>query len=92
MRHKLSRRAEADLQEIYGYTLRAFGPRQAEKYLKDLSRTFELIAEYPQSGPLYEGKTRQFLHGSHIILYRVHDEGILIGRIFHGAQRRPPAS
>ena len=86
MGHRLSQLAEADLRDIYRYTLHAFGSRQAERYLRELSRTFELIADFPQSGRNYEGETRQFLHGRHIILYRVIGSEVLIGRIFHGSR------
>jgi len=90
MPHRLSVRAEADLKDIYRYTLHAFGPRQAERHVRELARTFELIAEYPQSGRVYEGETRHFLHGSHIILYRLVEDGVLIGRVFHGARGETP--
>ncbi|WP_367272007.1 type II toxin-antitoxin system RelE/ParE family toxin [Mesorhizobium sp.] len=49
---------------------------------------FELLGDYPSLGRLYEGRTHQFVHGKHIILYRMGSEEIIIGRIFHGAQRR----
>ncbi|MBZ9888216.1 type II toxin-antitoxin system RelE/ParE family toxin [Mesorhizobium sp. BR1-1-3] len=49
---------------------------------------FELLGDYPSMGRLYEGRTHQFVHGKHIILYRMGLEEVVIGRIFHGAQRR----
>lgn len=49
---------------------------------------FELIGDNPRIGRLYDGRTHQFVHGRHIILYRVMPDFVVIGRIFHGAQRR----
>ncbi|MFG1342501.1 type II toxin-antitoxin system RelE/ParE family toxin [Xanthobacter autotrophicus] len=88
MRPKLTQRAERDLKDIYRYTAGMFGHRQAESYLRELDAVFELIGDYPAIGRLYEGKTHQFVHGRHIILYRVIDAAVVIGRIFHGAQSR----
>uniref|UniRef100_UPI0035A837D9 type II toxin-antitoxin system RelE/ParE family toxin n=1 Tax=Mesorhizobium sp. LHD-90 TaxID=3071414 RepID=UPI0035A837D9 len=60
--------------------------QQAEKYLFELDAVFQLIAQFPNMGRQYHGETRQFVHGSHIILYRRTRDGITVGRVFHGAQ------
>ena len=91
MRHRITQRAERDLLDIYRYTVETFGPNQADKYLRELEAVFELIAEYPRVGRTYEGETRQFVHGKHIILYRIGQTEVVVGRIFHGAQARPKA-
>ncbi|MEQ1953656.1 type II toxin-antitoxin system RelE/ParE family toxin [Mesorhizobium sp. CN2-181] len=88
MRHRITARAERDLKDIYRYTVEAFGDKQAEKYLRELDAVFELLGDYPNMGRVYEGRTHQFVHGKHIILYRIGATEIVIGRIFHGAQRR----
>lgn len=88
MRHRITARAERDLKDIYRYTALTFGPDQAEKYLRELDVVFELIGDYPDIGRIYDGRTHQFVHGRHIILYRVMTDTVVIGRIFHGAQRR----
>lgn len=88
MRHRITQRAERDLKEIYSYTIRAFGALQAEKYLRELNAVFELIGQHPHMGRSYQGQTRSFVHGRHIILYRISVEEVVIGRIFHGAQAR----
>ena len=88
MRHRITARAERDLKDIDRYTVDMFGPKQAEKYLRELDAVFELLGDYPNMGRTYEGRTRHFVHGSHIILYRIGADEIVIGRIFHGAQRR----
>ena len=91
MRPRLTDRAERDLKDIYRYTAGMFGHRQAESYLRELDAVFDLIGDYPGIGRVYEGRTHQFVHGRHIILYRVIDDGVVIGRIFHGAQSRSGA-
>lgn len=88
MRHRLTQRAERDLQDIYQYTVDQFGERQAEKYLRELDGVFGLLAGFPNAGRVYAGPTHQFVHGKHIILYRVVGDYLVIGRIFHGAQSR----
>lgn len=87
MRHRLTQRAESDLADIYRYTVRNFGARQAETYLRELDAVFALIADHPEIGRVYAGRTRHFVHGKHFILYRVLDEIVVIGRIFHSARR-----
>jgi toxin ParE1/3/4 len=87
MKHRISQRAERDLKDIYVYTRQQFGQSQAEKYLRELDAVFGLLSEHPDMGRLYDGRTHQFVHGKHIILYRSSSNGIIIGRIFHGAQR-----
>jgi len=88
MRHRLTQRAERDLKDIYLYTFQTFGDRQADKYLRELDAVFALIGSNPRMGQVYEGRTHQFVHGKHIILYRITGDHVVIGRIFHGAQKR----
>lgn len=88
MRHRITARAERDLKDIYRHTVLTFGPTQAEKYLRELDAVFEILGHYPKMGRVYEGSTHQFVHGRHIILYRIGANEIIVGRIFHGAERR----
>jgi toxin ParE1/3/4 len=86
--YKISRRAERDLADIYRFTLVAFGPQQAERYLVELGSIFELLNDQPGMGRPYDAATRQFVHGSHVIFYRSTAAGILVGRILHGSRSR----
>lgn len=88
MIYKKTLRAERDLKDIYHYTFRNFGETQANKYLLELDAVFELLAGYPNIGRAYKGRTFQFVHGKHIILYRREGEDVVIGRIVHVARRR----
>ena len=85
--YRLSRRAEVDLQDIYRYTVEAFGRPQAQKYLFELDSVFELLGDHPNIGRGYEVGTHQFVHGSHIIIYRIETDHVLIVRIAHARQR-----
>ena len=60
----------------------------ADKYLRELDAVFALIGGNPRMGLTYEGRTHQFVHGKHIILYRIARDNVVIGRVFHGAQKR----
>ena len=86
MRHEISRAAEADLKDIFRYTVDAFGPRQAERYLRDLGAVFEMLGDFPELGRTYEAGSRSFIHGSHIVIYRVEADIVHIGRVLHGAR------
>ena len=90
MTHKVTQRAERDLRDIYRYTAETFGSAQAQKYLLELDAVFALLNQFPDMGRSYDGTTHQFVHGKHIILYRTLSNSIVIGRIFHGAQRHLP--
>lgn len=88
MSHRKSAQAARDLKLIYKYTYLNFGELQAEKYLYELDAVFVLIGDQPGMGRPFLGQTRQFVHGKHIIVYRLETGQVVIGRIFHGAQRR----
>ncbi|MCQ4190473.1 type II toxin-antitoxin system RelE/ParE family toxin [Methylocystis suflitae] len=47
---RLSRRAHADLLDIYAFTEAKFGSYQAEAYHSGLARTFGLLADFPAIG------------------------------------------
>jgi toxin ParE1/3/4 len=87
MPHSLSRRAEADLRDIYRYTALTFGARQAQRYLSELSSVFDMLAVYPEAGRKVAEHTRQFIHGRHIIFYRQDQDGVVVGRVLHGARQ-----
>jgi len=86
MRHEITRAAEADLRDIHQHTFEMFGPKQAERYLRDLGAVFEMLGEFPEMGRPFEGESRSFIHGSRIVLYRIKGDVVLIGRILHGAR------
>ena len=86
-RYVLSPRAEADLDEIWDFTVRTRGEKQAEDYIRLLVGAIETVAENPRRGrPCDEVRKgyRRYLAGSHIIFFRKIKFGIDVIRILHG--------
>lgn len=79
--YRLTRTADARLSGIYEYSYLNFGEAQADAYLLDLNRIFELLAETPfmgrECGELGTG-LRRLIHKRHVAFYRITTEGILI--------------
>lgn len=49
-KHELSRAADRDLDDIYVYTCRQFGPLQADVYFESLEECLSKLAENPLLG------------------------------------------
>ena len=81
-----SRRAEADLLSIGDYTLRTWGQEQASRYLSDLERCCQRLADNPHLGrPCDENLPglHHFESEKHVIFYREKADGIFVSRILH---------
>ncbi|MDV2983045.1 UNVERIFIED_CONTAM: type II toxin-antitoxin system RelE/ParE family toxin [Methylobacteriaceae bacterium AG10] len=48
MRHRLTRRADTDIEHILEETLRAFGPTQVQAYAQLIDRAIAMVAEVPE--------------------------------------------
>jgi toxin ParE1/3/4 len=86
-RYILSPRAEVDLDEIWDFTVKMWGEKQAEDYIRLLVGAIETVAENPRRGrPCDEVRKgyRQYLAGSHIIFFRKIKSGFDVIRILHG--------
>ncbi|MGD9981640.1 MAG: type II toxin-antitoxin system RelE/ParE family toxin [Hyphomonadaceae bacterium] len=86
--YRLTPRALRDLDAIADYTLKAWGERQATKYLAELDQRFRWLAQNPKSGrertEITEGY-RSYTHGSHIVFYVIQADDIAIIGVPHGA-------
>ena len=85
-RYALSPRAEADLGEIWDYTVKTWGEKQAEDYIRLRVGAIETVADNPRRGrPCHEARKgyRKYLAGSHIIIFRKIKPGIDVVRILH---------
>lgn len=51
MAYRLSRKAEADILDIYMTGAGAFGEDQAERYHAGLQQTFEFLSDFPRAAP-----------------------------------------
>jgi toxin ParE1/3/4 len=84
---RFSRRAEADLLSIGGYTLRTWGKAQADRYLGELEACCQMLAGNPALGRSCEDirpGLRRMEHGKHVLFYRPQKPtGILVVRILH---------
>jgi toxin ParE1/3/4 len=89
-RYVFSPRAEADLGEIWDFTVKTWGEEQAENYIRLLVSAIETVAQNPRRGrPCNEVRKgyRQYLAGSHIIFFRKIKGGIDVARILHGRMK-----
>ncbi len=88
-RYFTTRKADDDLKEIYRYTLRSWGIKQARSYNKTLEAMFDMLSQNPSMGKtrsdIREGY-RSFVKGQHVIFYRMRDDNILILRVLHSAR------
>lgn len=82
---RLSPLAQFDLEATYSY-IEARHPRAAQRWLQELEQFFNLLLKKPRLGMAYDhvrkGMRRTIKKG-YKILYRIHDDEILIVRIFH---------
>jgi toxin ParE1/3/4 len=82
----LSPRAQADLDEIWDYSAAHWGEGQAEAYVRQIQAAIELVAMTPSRGrPCEEIRHgySKFTVGSHVLFYRLADDGIDVVRILH---------
>lgn len=84
----LTKRAEADLFDIFLFGYEQFGSTQAEAYASEMERVFQLLADNPRMGREAEAiarGVRRHEHGSHIILYEISSDGVLILALVHAS-------
>ena len=93
MTYRLKEEAVEDLRGIWSYSETQWGPAQAERYLRTLERQFAWIADQPTSGKLAPGISgyRQRAPGSHMIIYRLDDRGVIVIRVLHQKNGPVPA-
>lgn len=88
MRLELSRRAQADLDDIRDYSLAQFGVERAVAYLDAVESAFRRIVDFPEIGPVDSALhplTRSLGCQQHRIYYEVGGDTILVVRILHKA-------
>ena len=82
----LSPRAEGDVAEIWDYTAKRWGVRQAEAYLRQIKHHVTALADNRLHGrpcPEIRSGYYKYPSGSHVLFYRATDEGIQVIRILH---------
>lgn len=89
MTYRVTRQADQDIVAIYSWSVRNFGQSQAERYYIDLCLAFDLIAANPllsRERPEIDPPVRLYSCRSHLIVYRIDQDGVLILRVLHGRQ------
>jgi toxin ParE1/3/4 len=82
----LSPKAKSDLSEIWDYTLAEWGVDQAEKYVRDLWEAMQQQAcDFSTSIDISDVRSgyRKVISGSHVIFFKLTDDGIDVVRILH---------
>jgi toxin ParE1/3/4 len=88
MRLELSRRAQADLDDIRDFSLERFGAVRAIAYIDAIEQAFRRILGYPEIGEPYQTSQvpiRSLACQRHHIFYSIEDGVVLVVRILHGA-------
>lgn len=85
--YRLTNKAKIDLIEIWDYTVKIWSQNQAQRYYSQLTNTFTIITDKPESGKDFSEVKNGLLGinvGKHIVFYQVGNNGnILIIRILH---------
>ncbi|WP_102958778.1 type II toxin-antitoxin system RelE/ParE family toxin [Mangrovicella endophytica] len=89
MSYKLTKAADQDIASLYRTGIERFGINQADRFLAGLVDTLDVIALFPMiarerhelAPPL-----RVHRYRSHLILYSVENEDVLIVRVRHGRE------
>ena len=83
-----SQEAERWLREIHDHIAQD-NPDAAVRTVRGIYEKAELLAEYPELGYRYRGRSdrsiRILLYGHDRIAYLIHDSGVTLLGIFHGA-------
>ncbi len=89
MVHRVSPRAEVDLDEIWLYVARESGSiHVASRLIDSITHRFLLLTDFPHAGRVRDddfGKgTRSYAVGEYIIVYCVVGSDVFILRVVHG--------
>jgi toxin ParE1/3/4 len=85
--YQLSRRADADLDEIYSYTMRSWSVGQADKYVAEILAACAGIVTGEKVGRPFPRRPElmKALVGSHAIYFRLAGGKVQVVRILHQA-------
>ena len=88
MRLKLSRAAQRDLTRIEADGIVRFGDVRAAAYVDALFERFRLLTEFPRLGSVVpiSDNVRMLPHESHVILYQLIEDDVLILAVRHGRE------
>jgi toxin ParE1/3/4 len=88
--YALSNEADLDIAKIAEHSITNWGIVRAERYILDLNRALETLAQFPHlgrdAGHLRPGYFR-FEHDRHTVFYQKTKRGIYIVRVLHMKQQ-----
>ncbi|SHM89717.1 type II toxin-antitoxin system RelE/ParE family toxin [Roseibium suaedae] len=88
-RYRLTPKALGDLEEIWRYSAETWSSDQADIYIDELSHLFETIAVSPDMArerTEFTPPVRIHPHRSHLIVYTMERDEVIILRLLGGAQ------
>lgn len=83
---RLTPDAQSDILDIRRFTLSQWGVAQAQRYLAELRRAMQLLAETPSLGkarPDVGPLVSSFPYASHVIYYIVHKQQLVVFAVLH---------
>lgn len=84
--YRLAPTALRDLEGIWLYTLEQWGIEQANRYIGEITATFDMLANNPQQGmpceAIRKGYRRSWVE-KHAIYFQITDYGIAVIRVLH---------
>lgn len=86
MNYKISIKASEDIENIWLYTYENWSFEQADRYVNLIFDEIEYLSSNPDSGKDFSHIRKNYFNSkikSHIIFYRMAEEGIEIIRILH---------
>ncbi|AVO44302.1 type II toxin-antitoxin system RelE/ParE family toxin [Phreatobacter cathodiphilus] len=86
MKLALTPAAEQDLSDIFDYSADTWGTDRAVAYVRMLQAAIERLLRFPELGRSAEAVgsgLRILMAGSHIVIYRLQPETIVVIRILH---------
>ena len=83
MRLELSRRAQADLDDVRDDSVARFGAIRAIDYIDTIEEVFRRLVAYPLSGVKRDGlgEIRSISAGEHRVFYKVTADTVVIARL-----------
>jgi toxin ParE1/3/4 len=86
---RLTPKAEDDLEDIWSYTAETWSANQADRYLDELLEKFDLLLAMPEIAherTEFTPPVRIHPSGSHLLVYRIEVDHLLIIRVLGARQ------
>ena len=87
--YELTPKALADLDDIWRYSAERWSVDQADLYIDDFTRIFELLVSTPEMARErheFNPPVHIHSHAQHLVVYTLHDSMVLIIRVLGGKQ------